>query len=288
VCANFHLPNADEVFYQGYVLSGRPGTHHIINTAYVSSVSIVDGQLDVCLDGGTGMNSNIFDNLPGASKAYMPRRAIAPENKGLGRRLEGNLPSQADMHYFNFTGEAKPLLREFWLNLYYIPKDEVTETPQQIRGMGGLGWSIPPTTDHVYQYTCPIPANGRIVGLLGHYHRHGVRFSAYVEKANGTQKKVFEMYDYNDPAEFGYDSLAKNPAFSDMTAGAVSGTLAVEAGDTLQWECHIINDSQVTLDYSNKVENGEMCNLWGSTVLDGDPKLNCLHWFVEAPFVVQN
>jgi hypothetical protein len=285
-CANFHLPNTEEVWYQGYVLSGRPGTHHIINTAYVDSVVLVDGELGmICMDGGTGMNSSIYDNLPGASKPYMARKRPAPENEGLGRMLPAGLPAQADMHYFNFQGE--PLLREFWLNLYYIPKEQVTETAQQIRGMGGIGWSIAPGMDHVYQYTCPIPAAGRIVGLLGHYHAHGKRFSAYLQKGDGSQKKVFEMYDYNDPAEFSYDSVNMNPAFSANAAGAVSGTLEVAAGDILQWECHIINDGDVALDYSNKVENGEMCNLWGSTVLDGDIKLNCLHFLFEDPFTVQ-
>ena len=284
-CANFHLPNTEEVYYQGYVLSGRPGTHHIINTAYVESVVIVDGELGmICMDGGTGSNLDIYDNLPGASKAYMPRKALAPENEGLGRMLPASLPAQADMHYFNFTED--PLLREFWLNLYYIPKEQVTEKAQQIRGMGGIGWQIAPGTNHVYQYQCEVPAAGRIVGLLGHYHAHGERFSAYLQKANGTQTKVFEMYDYNDPAEFTYDSIGKNPAFSADKAGAINGTLSVEAGDMLQWECHIINDSEFTLDYSNKVKNGEMCNLWGSTVLAGDLKVNCLAFF-EAPFTTE-
>jgi hypothetical protein len=289
-CANFHLPNTDEVYYQGFVLSGRPGTHHIINTAYVESVVLVDGELGmICMDGGTGTNLEIYDNLPGASKPYMPRKKLAPENEGLGRKLPPGLPAQADMHYFNFTGEDQPLLREFWMNLYYVPKEQVTETAQQIRGMGGLGWQIAPGTDKVYQYQCAIPTAGRIVGLLGHYHAHGVRFSAYLQKAGGAQQKVFEMYDYNEPAEFSYDSVSMNPDFSSNAPGAINGTLNVDAGDTLQWECHIINDSMYTLDYSNKVENGEMCNIWGSTVLEVDPltgvdgKINCLAFF-EQPF----
>ncbi|HYI06279.1 MAG TPA: hypothetical protein VD858_15400 [Reyranella sp.] len=282
-CANFHLPNTEEVYYQGFVLSGRPGTHHIINTAYVPTVTLVDGELGmICMDGGTGSNSNIFDNLPGASKAYMPRKLAAPENAGLGRKLEPMLPAQADMHYFNFT--EGPLLREFWLNLYYIPKEDVKETAKQIRGMGGIGWQIEPGSNKTWQYQCPIDAPGRIVSLLGHYHAHGKRFAAYLQKGDGSQKKVFEMYDYNDPAEFQYDSVAMNPAFSAMKAGAVSGTLEVEAGDMLQWECHIVNDSDVTLDYSNKVKNGEMCNLWGATV---GPKVNCVHFLAEQPFTIQ-
>jgi hypothetical protein len=69
-----------------------------------------------------------------------------------------------------------------------------------------------------------------------------------------------------DPAVFDYNSIATNPTFSELAAGATSGLLPVSDGDTLQWECHIINDSNVALAYTNEVKTGEMCNTWGFTV----------------------
>jgi hypothetical protein len=146
--------------------------------------------------------------------------------------------------------------------------------------MGGIGWQITPGTDHVYQYSVPIDSDGRIIELLGHYHAHGLRFSAYLQKTGGQPQKVFEMYDYNDPLIFDYNSITQNPPFSDTAGGAASGILEVKAGDTLLWECHINNDSQVTLTYTNYVETGEMCNLWGASV---GPKINSVLIF-ETPF----
>ena len=52
--------------------------------------------------------------------------------------------------------------------------------------------------------------------------------------------------------------------------------LEVQSGDALDWECHVINDSAVGLDYSNHVTTGEMCNMWGASV--GIPKLDCVLW----------
>jgi hypothetical protein len=237
-------------------------------------VPVTDGGFTTCLDPGTGTNGDIIDNLPGASKAYMPRGTVAPENEGLGRMIPANAASQADMHYFNFT--EGDILREFWMNVYYMPKENVKETGIQIRGMGGLSWTvlpIAPGTDMVYQYTCPIDKAGRIVQLLGHYHAHGQRFTAFVTHAGGQRDKVFEMYDYKDPRTFQYDSITMNPPFSDGAAGAWTGTLNVVAGDTLDWECHIVNDSDVALTYTNEVQTGEMCNLWGMAV---GPTLNCV------------
>ncbi|MDD9941816.1 MAG: hypothetical protein OXU20_12300 [Myxococcales bacterium] len=273
-CVNFTTPNDEDVYYQGWVLSGRPGTHHIINTMYRTPNSGGGSSFTLCRDGGTGTNTAIVANLPGASKPYMPRAPVAPENKNLGAMVPANTAAQADMHYFNFTD--KPLLREFWLNLYYVPKEQVTEESKQVRAMGGLSWTvlpIPPGADQVYKYECPINSSGRIIQLLGHYHAHGVRFTSHLRRASGERVKIFEMYDYLEPQIFYYDSVTQNPDFSDNAPGALTGMLEVQAGDSLEWECHIRNDSSVGLRYTNAVETGEMCNLWGSAV---GPNINCV------------
>ncbi|HKU39242.1 MAG TPA: hypothetical protein VJR89_13870 [Polyangiales bacterium] len=272
-CWTFHTPNDKDFFYQTFMLSGRAGTHHIINTMY--NTPLTDGGFGACADPGTGTNGAIIDNLPGASKAYMPRGIVAPENKDIGRKIPPKAASQADMHYFNFTD--KPIVREFWMNIYSVKPEDVKRQAAQIRAMGGLSWlalPIAPGTDMTYKYECPIKGNGRILALLGHYHSHGKHFTASIRRKGGATEKVFEMYDYLDPAMFEYDSVSKNPAFTDKAAGAVSGLLEVKDGDTLLWDCHIINDGNVGLTYTNEVKTGEMCNLWGSS-LDIQP-LNCV------------
>jgi hypothetical protein len=274
-CWTFHTPNDEPVYYQTFVLSGRAGTHHIINTMFNDSQQLTEGKFGACADGGTGSNTNIIDNLPGASKAYMPRGHVAPENAHVGRKIPAHAGAQADMHYFNFTDHD--IIREFWMNVYFAKPEDITEDAQQIRGMGGFKWSqqpIAPRTDMVYSYSCPISGDGRILSLLGHYHSHGKQFTASIKRKDGDIQKVFEMYDYMDPATFEYDSMTKNPAFSDNSAGAMSGVLEVHDGDTLLWDCHIINDSDVGLTYKNEVKTGEMCNLWGESL--GIKTINCL------------
>jgi len=273
-CISFHTPNNEEIYYQTFELSGRAGTHHIINTMYNVEVDGEGTGYVACLDPGTGTNGNIVDNLPGASKAYMARTLVAPEYSDVGRKIGPNTPSQADEHYFNFTDAD--IIREFWMNIYFVPKDQVKREASQIRGMGGLSWSalpIQPGTDMVYQYSCPIDKDGSIIELLGHYHSHGKRFTAYVTHADASRDKVFEMYDYLDPKTYQYDTITTNPMFSDNAGGATSGILNVKAGDSLDWECHIINDSDVGLTYVNEVKTGEMCNLWGESL---GPVLNCV------------
>jgi hypothetical protein len=266
LCKDFVTPNTADVFYQGWIVSARTGTHHIIDTCYTTAVNPAGG-FGPCRDPGIGNVPGSF-RIPGASKPYMPRGPVAPENADLGSKIPAMAQCQADMHYFNFS--SAPVLREFWMNLYTKPPEEIKQEAAGIRGMGGTSWlllPIAPGTDKVYKYQFPPAAptgmNPRIISLLGHYHAHGERFTAYI---NGM--KVFEMFDYNEPLIFHYNSVTMNPDFAPemKQGGATSGMIPIKAGDVLSWECHIINDGAVGLTYSNEVMNGEMCNLWGSSV----------------------
>ena len=269
LCKDFVSPNSEDIFYQSSLLSARPGTHHIINSCFTTAVNPAGGFGACRAPGGVGDMAGAFP-IPGAPRPYVWRQPVAPENMHLADRLPANAQCQADMHYFNFT--SAPVLKEFWLNLYTIPADQVMEETKQIRGMGGFGWNIAPGTDKVYHYECPVGAptgpNPRIVSLLGHYHAHGVQFTGWLN-----DMKVFEMFDYNDPQIFYYNSVTKNPEFGPMTPGATSGVLPLKQGDVLKWDCHIINNSMETLTYTNEVKTGEMCNFWGATV--DVPKVDC-------------
>jgi hypothetical protein len=254
--------NDVDISYMVFEFSGRPGTHHIINTLLSEDLPEGFGTCRSFVGGMTNIGS-----LGGASKAHMPPMPIAPENENLGIPLSPRTQAQHDMHYFNLTEE--PILREFWMNIYYVDPAVADERPNRIRGMGGLEWNFSPIaagTHKVYPYECPIVGDGRIIQLLGHTHAHGVRESAWVRRAGGEQVKVFEQYDYLEPQIFMYDSLTENPMFSSASPGAWSGLLDVKDGDVLMWECEVNNDSAAALRYTNEVETGEMCNIWGMTV----------------------
>jgi hypothetical protein len=265
-CFTLNTPNKEAVTYQTFMLSGRAGTHHMINTLYEGELPT--GSFGPC-DGRSVEGVTPAGSLPGASKAYMSRSKVAPEYEHVGQVLNAEATLQADMHYFNFTD--KDILREVWLNLYFAPDpSKVTEYSKVIRGFGGLGWNqepIQPGTDMVYKYQCAIKGDGNIMSLLGHYHAHGKQFTASIlRKESGETEKVFEMFDYLEPATFDYNTVTTNPMFQPNAAGALSGILSVKDGDTLLWDCHIINDSMVALRYVNEVKTGEMCNVWGYSI----------------------
>ncbi|MDD9932215.1 MAG: hypothetical protein OXT09_01350 [Myxococcales bacterium] len=261
-CYSSTTTNEEDVYYQSYVLSGRAGTHHIINTGYLTPHA---AGADESWGGCRFDSENVSPRIPGAAKAYHARLPVAPENAEIGTRVQAHTAITSDMHYFNFTDG--PILREYWINLYTVPEDQVKQTSNRIRGYGGLGFNITPGTDNVYSYSCPIDADGRILALLGHTHAHAVRFTAWLNRAAmGDRLKVFETFDYLEPQVYAYNSVETNPEFSDTAPGAYTGMLEISAGDTLDWECHIINDSDATLRFTNEVHTGEMCNIWGESI----------------------
>ena len=263
-CFAVITPNDQPRYYQTSVLSGRAGTHHIINALFPAAAS---GEAPSrCTEQGL-VSTNAVGHLPGASKPYMPRKAVPPEYAHVGASIPAHAKLESELHYYNTTDHD--ILRELWMNVYFVDASEITEASTGIAALGGTGWNwnpIRPGTDKVFTYSCPVRGEGYILSLLGHYHAHGKRFGASITRKAGGTEKVFEMYDYLEPAEFEYNSLAQNPMFSPSAAGALSGRLAVHDGDVLNWECHIVNDSQTALTYTNEVQTGEMCNLWGATM----------------------
>jgi hypothetical protein len=272
-CWNFHTTNPMDAHYSRFVLSGRDGTHHIINTMYMTDAA--DSTNFTTCRPGEFSGTDVIDALPGAGRSYMPTAPIAPENVGLGRAIPAKAFAQSDMHYFNFTdGE---ILREYWLNVYYN-EGPVTEEALPIRGMGGTNWYGATAikmqaTAQVFNYKCPaVKTAGRLIALMGHQHSHGKRFDAWLN--HGTERKhLYQNFDYTDPKVYLYDSLAKNPDFSANSAGAATGQIDIAVGDVLEWECEVLNDDVPGgLTYTNEVKNGEMCNVWGETV---GPKIDC-------------
>jgi hypothetical protein len=76
---------------------------------------------------------------------------------------------------------------------------------------------------------------------------------------------LFEDYDWHEPTEWRFDRAHNWPA-PDATAkqsGGFSGVVNVTPSDTFHWECDVENRSNVTLKFSNRVYDGEMCNVFG-------------------------
>jgi hypothetical protein len=231
---------AVEYYYRQYRM--RPGSHHVILTA--------DGKRI----GGT---QNLARDNPDLG-------IIPPENEGVGLPLPAHAKITANMHFYNFTD--KPMIRELWVNYWYKEPGTVKESAKSIFSMTGVTAAV--AHSHVVVgASCPVTGTGRVLSLSGHRHLNNVRFSAWLN-SGGEKKLVFEDYDAEHPASIEFNSLTTNPVANPAAKamGGASGILNVKQGDTFDFECEIINNTDKNFRGQNEAADDEMCILTGDLV----------------------
>jgi hypothetical protein len=229
-----------QYYYRQYRM--RPGSHHVILNA--------DGKRI----GGT---QNLARDNPDFG-------IIPPENQDVGLPLAAHSQITANMHFYNFTD--KPIIRELWTNYWYKDPAEVKETAKSVFSMTGVTAAV--AHSHVViGASCPVTGTGRALALYGHRHLNNVRFSIWHTTA-GKKNLVFEDYDSQHPGILEYNSLTTNPVANPMTktTGGSSGILDLKQGDTLDFECEIVNDTDKNFFGANEASDDEMCILVGDTV----------------------
>ena len=234
--------NTSEVKYYFRQYRMRPGSHHVIFTS----------------------NGRRLGGTQNLAKDNPENGEIPPENEGVGMPLAARSPINANMHFYN-VGE-KPILREIWVNFWYKDPATVKETAKEVFSMTGVTAAV--AHSHVVVgASCPIMGSGRVLSLYGHRHMNSVRFSIF-HTTGGKKSLILEDYDPHDPAAFDFNSLITNPMpdASKKQAGAFSGILNLKQGDTLDFECEIINNTNKNFTGANEANDDEMCIMVGDSV----------------------
>ena len=248
--------NKDDVFFYKRQYRMRRGSHHLIVSTFGAGSSVgTERRLG-------GSQNVVKDN---------PTGEIPPENVGIGMSLAASSALNLNLHHFNGTSE--PLLREAWVNFWYVDPGTVTQEAKEIF-LWADGPGLPPGGTVTVRGTRTINAEGRVLTLYGHRHSNNVRFSAYRTRG-GNRELLLEDYDWLEPSVFEYNSLTQNAAPDPVAkvAGAYSGILDLQAGDVLEWECDIENKRTESITFGqNEAATSEMCILVGDGVgpaLDG-------------------
>lgn len=234
--------NDKMIYYYWRQYRMRPGSHHVIVT-------------------GNGRRLGGTQNL---AKDNPDFGEIPPENEHVGLPLEAHTNINLNMHYYNFTD--KPIIREVWVNFWYKDAADVKEPTKEVFSPTGVSAAV--AHSHVVVgASCPVTGDGRLLSLYGHRHLNNVRFSVFHNRGSD-RKLILEDYESEHPSVFEFNSLAMNPLpdATKKTPGAVSGMLEVKAGDTLDFECEIVNKTDKNFTGANEAADDEMCILVGDSV----------------------
>ena len=241
--------NETDIFFYYRQYRMRPTAHHMI---------VTEGGFGGLL-GRRIATANMSQDFPAGG-------VIAPENVGVGSPLAARSNLNVSLHAINATDA--PQLREIWVNFWYRDPAEVTQPAEQIFKTGSTSFSIQPHTEAMLgPYTCNVTGEGRMLWIYGHRHANNVRFTA--SRVRGSQIDiVYEAYHWEEPLLLEYSSVTQNPVPNRelQVEGGWSGVLDLMPGDQIAWECHVINNNDTVLRFSNQTYLGEMCILDGETV----------------------
>jgi hypothetical protein len=269
-CVFVKTSNDTVVYFNEYHGRMRPGSHHML--LYVRGETVADSTgPEACKQ---GLDTR---NLFGAQTEKVDVKGVAgasPEYQGLAVRIDPHLQGVVQMHFIN-TG-SEPILREGWANFIYTPESEVKMLGDPIFFIGAR-INVPPGATQIIKgmsasYDALVagkespPPVVNLVGGTGHYHANTVRFTAW--KVSGGQRELLiEDYDWHDPALMQFNSTRQNPAPDPQgrKAGGYSGIVSIGPGESIEWECEIVNTTNppVTLTFGNEVYTKEMCNMFG-------------------------
>jgi hypothetical protein len=240
-------PNQDNRYFYYRQYRMRPTAHHMIITAADTSTSTVAG--------------TVGHRIATANKSgdYPVNGITAPENAGVGSPIGPKSNINVSLHAINAGATAQ--LREIWVNFWYKDAKDVTEPATAWFDVGNPAFSVAPGQDTVLgPYTCSIASPGRLLWLYGHRHANNVGF--VVNRVRGGQRTlVYAGYHWNEPITLQYDSITKNPVGDTASSveGGWSGILDLQAGDKVEWSCHVINHQSTPLTFTNQTYLGEMC-----------------------------
>jgi len=234
--------NDKDIYYFQRQYRMRPGSHHVIVS--------VDGRR--------------IGGIQNLARDYPTDGMIAPEDEDVGLTLKARSNMNVNMHFYNF-GE-KPMIREMWVNYWYKDNAAVKEPSLPIYSITGV--SAATAHSHVVVgASCPVTGSGRVLDLYGHRHLNNIRFSIW-KTSSGKKDLVFEDYNSEEPGALDYNSLAMNPAPNPMTKtlGGKAGVLDLKQGDTLDFECEIVNNTNKNFFGANEAQDDEMCIMIGDSV----------------------
>lgn len=257
------FPNDETRYTRGYRSYMRPGSHHFIMYGTKDQVTTGEGPQG----GGQGIESAMGalrgSFLAGATKAIQNIDTLGehPEDQGIGSEVPPHQAVYANLHFVNTTPD--PLLQEIWVNFIFIDEAEVTQYVKPVTWYGGLDMNIPPGVHTVLENepgTCTAPEEFRIGMLTAHAHASTSRVTTLM---NG--ELLFEDYDWAEPTEWRYTRSIDNPTPDPdaQQGGAASGLIMATPGDDFIWQCEVQNRGTTNLTFSNRVYDGEMCNVFG-------------------------
>lgn len=269
-CVFVRTTNTRPLYINRYHGRMRPYSHHLIVTIVDQPKPDIPMGEPVRCDQTEAIGSRwllgsqdpqIDLNIEGLATNHEAPKPGDPEY-GLGQLVQPNTVLRIDMHYVNTTD--KELLREGWIYLKAVPKEDVVTYVDMLTFFQGA-IAIPPNSKGTQTAIarCRVPSDRHIGMVTGHFHQNGTRFSVWHEPQGEAPRLVYETNDWDLPGNAFFSERIENPEVRGGGVwGATSGYLEVKAGDYVNFQCEYDNPTGQTVTLG-ELGADQMCNLFG-------------------------
>jgi len=255
-CYYMRVPGAPGTVYNvnRFEAAMNPGSHHMnlfrVSEAWATDNGVSDGEKRDCwapLPLAADTMSLIFNNQQEADDLTSGRSNWQLPT-GVALKLTAGEWVMMQTHYVNAATQMTPLRGKVLVNLHTI----ATAT-NEMCAMFANNRSIrlPPREPSSFTTTCTIPVASHIVGLAGHFHSRGERFtiSTYDPAAGlGAGRLLYENTSWSEPPFTTWSTEAEAPALGPMQG--------------FEYTCDFFNDTDTEMIFGPHVENQEHCNLF--------------------------
>jgi hypothetical protein len=226
-CQNFANPFGGPVDVVRSESFMNPGSHHLF-------VFYEEGATDGPVEDCSGLEYQRVLHT-----AQTPQH-LTTYPAGVGRHVEAESGLRIMAHYLN-TGDAA-IDAQITVVFDVVPGG-TAEMQAASLFFNNLGVYVPPNGPGSATKTCTIPHEARIIDVVSHMHKFGVKFKA----ETNTGEVVYEGEDWDEPTPKHYD-----PA------------MLVPAGSSITYTCDYINTTSQFLTFGDSALTNEMCILSGT------------------------
>lgn len=266
-CQYVRMPNTEDAYVNQFSGNMRPQSHHMIVWGPVGE-DHPEGLSDCGAAAGLASGFLLGSQTTTINLPDLKAPALEGEDTTV-NLIKPDMLVALDLHYVNRSRE--PILRESWVNLYTT--DGLQEGAKILNPifLAGAQISVPPmSVGTKFKYACPAPVAMKVNLLTGHHHANSPRFSIWVQRAGSTEQElVYENLDALDPFMATYTDGYElpTPDRDNGISGGQGGSLSLNAGDKLVWECEFDNPTDTTVRLG-ETSTDQMCNVFGSFITD--------------------
>jgi hypothetical protein len=262
------LPD-DKHFYR-IDFRARIGSHHSV-TRFRHSPAVSNEGWVANEDSFNSAGTPLADIQRASFDVPVSTLHVPDDEAGIGIKAPGRTSVSFQLHHFNASDS--PILREVWLNVWYMRDEDVKRSAVHCSGVGSVNYPPNAVTNTGGTVTAGEPI--KLLSLFGHRHAWTSSFNVWLSRAGATTEDlIYSSNSWEETPTYAYNSATKNPAPNEQagTDGAFSGPLDLAAGDALRFNCR----GEVTperaaeigvplptqpLRFANEAFTGEMCVL---------------------------